>query len=166
MRKIAVLFLILFAPVAMAQENPVGPPSTTPTTTGAILEFTGGSRPLSLYRDNGVGGWNTISTSIFNDVYIINDQPPSSTRNYSVVGNNVGGPTDGITFSITSLPAATGSFNDVTTTYWAYSQIEWMATSGMSSGCGGGNYCPDNTMTRAEMAVFFKRFYDLFIAPQ
>jgi hypothetical protein len=32
--------------------------------------------------------------------------------------------------------------------------IEDFATRGITSGCGDGNYCPDNPVTRAQMAVF------------
>ncbi len=32
--------------------------------------------------------------------------------------------------------------------------IEWMSKEGLSSGCGGGKYCPDETVTRGQMAAF------------
>ncbi len=49
------------------------------------------------------------------------------------------------------------TFNDVPTNYWAYSFIELFATRGITSGCGGGNYCPEDSVTRAQMAVFLER---------
>jgi len=45
-------------------------------------------------------------------------------------------------------------FNDVPSTYWAAAWIKQLATEGITSGCGGGNYCPDTQVTRAEMAKF------------
>jgi hypothetical protein len=55
-------------------------------------------------------------------------------------------------------PAATGGvFTDVPRTYWAAPWIELFAAEGITSGCGGGNYCPDNNVTRAQMAVFLLR---------
>jgi hypothetical protein len=32
--------------------------------------------------------------------------------------------------------------------------IEQLAAEGITGGCGGGNYCPDNPVTRQQMAVF------------
>jgi hypothetical protein len=32
--------------------------------------------------------------------------------------------------------------------------IEQLANEGVTAGCGGGNYCPDASVTRAQMAVF------------
>ena len=32
--------------------------------------------------------------------------------------------------------------------------IEQLATEGITTGCGGGNYCPTNPVTRQQMAVF------------
>jgi hypothetical protein len=49
------------------------------------------------------------------------------------------------------------TFADVPTDYWAFSFIETLASNGVTSGCGGGNYCPSDTVTRAQMAVFLER---------
>lgn len=49
---------------------------------------------------------------------------------------------------------ATATFNDVPTGYWAFRYIEALYSSGITAGCGGGNFCPDAPITRAEMAVF------------
>ncbi|BAO44071.1 Kelch repeat-containing protein [Thiolapillus brandeum] len=55
-------------------------------------------------------------------------------------------------------PAASGGvFTDVPVSYWAADWVEQLASDGITSGCGGGNYCPDNDVTRAEMAVFLLR---------
>lgn len=52
-------------------------------------------------------------------------------------------------------PPATGTmFNDVPANYWAANWIEQLAREGITSGCGGGNYCPTNPVTRDQMAVF------------
>jgi hypothetical protein len=45
-------------------------------------------------------------------------------------------------------------FGDVPVGYWAYNQIKRVAYLHITAGCGGGNYCPTRTITRAEMAVF------------
>ncbi|HNB85082.1 MAG TPA: S-layer homology domain-containing protein [Anaerolineales bacterium] len=59
-------------------------------------------------------------------------------------------------------PAATGTvFGDVPLGSFADAWIEQLAAEGVTSGCGGGNYCPDNSVTRAEMAVFLVRAFSL-----
>ena len=53
-------------------------------------------------------------------------------------------------------PQCTGAlFPDVPCTGGAFDPwIEELFTLGITGGCGGGNYCPGNTVTRAQMAVF------------
>jgi pimeloyl-ACP methyl ester carboxylesterase len=59
-------------------------------------------------------------------------------------------------------PAATGNqFSDIPSSFWASSWIEQLASEGITGGCGGGKYCPNNTVTRAQMAVFIARTFDL-----
>jgi hypothetical protein len=59
-------------------------------------------------------------------------------------------------------PTATGTvFTDVPLGSFADSWIEQLALEGITAGCGGGNYCPDNSVTRAEMAVFLVRAFNL-----
>ena len=63
-------------------------------------------------------------------------------------------------------PAATGVFSDVPVNYWAAGWIEQLAVEGITSGCGGGNYCPEAPVTRDQMAVFLVRAFDLTAQPQ
>jgi hypothetical protein len=59
-------------------------------------------------------------------------------------------------------PVATGTvFGDVPLGSFADAWIEQLAAEGVTSGCGGGNYCPDANVTRAEMAVFLVRAFSL-----
>lgn len=52
-------------------------------------------------------------------------------------------------------PAASGTmFNDVPIDYWGAAWVEALANDGVTSGCGGGNFCPDAQVSRAQMAVF------------
>ncbi len=51
------------------------------------------------------------------------------------------------------------SFNDVPSYHWAYSYIEALNRLGITSGCGGGRYCPDGLVTRAQMAVFLSKAF-------
>jgi hypothetical protein len=58
-------------------------------------------------------------------------------------------------------PPATGVFPDVPTSYWAASWIEQLYAESITGGCGGGNYCPDQSVTRDQMAVFLVRTFNL-----
>ena len=51
-------------------------------------------------------------------------------------------------------PACDGSFPDVPCPSQFADWIEQLAAEAITGGCGGGNYCPDNPVTRAQMAVF------------
>src|SRR4029079_13935061 len=54
-----------------------------------------------------------------------------------------------------STPPATGTvFNDVPRSNIYAPWIEELQRQGLTAGCGGGNYCPDDSVTRAQMAVF------------
>ena len=59
-------------------------------------------------------------------------------------------------------PLSTGTiFSDVPIDHWAGDFIEALAAEGITGGCGGGNYCPDSPVTRAEMAVFLTATFNL-----
>jgi hypothetical protein len=66
----------------------------------------------------------------------------------------------GTSYNPPAVGASTG-FGDVPTTYWAAAWIKQLVTEGITSGCGGGNYCPESPVTRAEMAVFLVRTFNL-----
>ena len=51
----------------------------------------------------------------------------------------------------------TATFNDVPTSDPAFQFIEALVASGITAGCGGGNYCPDALLTRRQMAVFLSK---------
>lgn len=60
-----------------------------------------------------------------------------------------------------SPPAATGVFTDVPLGSFADAWIEQLAAEGITSGCGADIYCPDDAVTRDQMAVFLVRTFDL-----
>ncbi|MGE5276435.1 MAG: S-layer homology domain-containing protein, partial [Acidobacteriota bacterium] len=63
-----------------------------------------------------------------------------------------------ITWLRTVSPApAAATFADVPTNFLYFRAIEALAASGITSGCGGGNFCPNGTVTRGEMAAFLAR---------
>jgi hypothetical protein len=52
-------------------------------------------------------------------------------------------------------------FNDIPATHQLAAWMKQLAAEGITSGCGGGNYCPDEPVTRAQMAVFLQRTFNL-----
>lgn len=52
-------------------------------------------------------------------------------------------------------------FADVPRTMYGFPFIDDFARRGITMGCGGGNYCPNNFVTRAEMAAFLVRAFNL-----
>jgi serine protease len=62
----------------------------------------------------------------------------------------------GASYAPPGVGAGTG-FGDVPAAYWAAAFIKQLAAEGITSGCGGGNYCPEQPVTRAQMAVFLLR---------
>ena len=59
-------------------------------------------------------------------------------------------------------PACTpGVFADVVCPSLFADWIEQLFNEGITGGCGGGNYCPDNSSTRGQMAVFLDKIMGL-----
>ena len=56
-----------------------------------------------------------------------------------------------------SDPPATPSFQDVPTTDQAFQFIEALKASGITAGCDATHYCPDQPLTRRQMAVFLSK---------
>ncbi|HMZ08556.1 MAG TPA: S-layer homology domain-containing protein, partial [Anaerolineales bacterium] len=68
--------------------------------------------------------------------------------------------TNGSSYTPPSVGASTG-FNDVATDHWAAAWIKQLAADGITSGCAAGLYCPDNPVTRDQMAVFLVKAFQL-----
>ncbi len=58
-------------------------------------------------------------------------------------------------------PPANGTFTDVPLSHSMVAWIEQLAIEGITGGCGAGVYCPDSNVTRAQMAVFLVRTFNL-----
>jgi S-layer family protein len=70
---------------------------------------------------------------------------------------------DGL-ININPAPAV-ASFSDVPTSHPFFQFIEALARSGITSGCGNGNFCPDAPLSRGQMAVFLSLGLGLHFAP-
>ena len=143
---------------AWAQSNPTGVSTTDATTSGFTFIFTGGTRPLTIYRKPPAGTvWQTYRTNVgnFSDILVINDHIPGQCFDYTFTGAGVtGGASSGSPTVLGCAQSLPPPFNDVPGTYWALTEIYWMRDNNITSGCGNGNYCPELTVTRAQMAVF------------
>jgi hypothetical protein len=62
----------------------------------------------------------------------------------------------GSTYTPPAVEASSG-FDDVDTGYWAAAWIKQLAADGITNGCGADNFCPDDPVTRAQIAVFLLR---------
>jgi len=63
-----------------------------------------------------------------------------------------------VVYKLQVSPApAVATFNDVTTSDPGFQFIEALVASGITAGCGSGNYCPDAPLTRRQMAVFLSK---------
>lgn len=62
---------------------------------------------------------------------------------------------------ITPQAATTQTFSDVPTNYWAYNQIEAIYAAGITGGCATNplKYCPEDSVTREQMAAFLAKSY-------
>ncbi len=62
----------------------------------------------------------------------------------------------GYQLQVSPAPAV-ATFLDVPTSNPFFQYVEALAASGITGGCGGGNYCPSNPVTRGQMAVFLAK---------
>jgi len=110
-------------------------------------------------------GCNYVSTPL-NGATVNNNVDNGGGSQY-IVGIAINNPTAGISFKGVDVrwhrqvsPApATASFNDVPTSDPAFQFIEAFNAAGITAGCSAAPplYCPDATVTRRQMAVFFAK---------
>ncbi len=92
----------------------------------------------------------------------------ASYRYIVVGGNNTadGQTTFGVVhvqYSLQVSPAPSSpTFNDVPLTDPGFQFIQALVFSGITAGCGNGNYCPDAPLTRRQMAVFLSKALGLY----
>jgi hypothetical protein len=138
----------------------ISPADTTPLkvlglgTTGAPiapgcglfpLAFLGGLTPADLTVDN-VGHYYFLAVTLNSPLVAF-----SSVRVF-------------YTLQVSPAPGA-ASFGDVPTSHPFFQFVEALVASGITSGCGGGNFCPDDPLTRGQMATFLAKGLGLHFAP-
>ncbi|HEU4388310.1 MAG TPA: glycoside hydrolase family 44 protein, partial [Blastocatellia bacterium] len=78
---------------------------------------------------------------------------------YSITSNAAATPRSGtITVDGQTFTVLQGArFSDVPTSHQFFQFIGKLSARGITAGCGSGNYCPDATVTRAQMAIFIEK---------
>ena len=62
-----------------------------------------------------------------------------------------------VAIAVPALAFANHQFGDVPTASTYHDDVEALVGAGITSGCGGGNYCPGQSVTRGQMAAFLNR---------
>src|SRR5262245_48541848 len=97
-------------------------------------------------------GGISVSATVTNSTRIGTTSPTRSAGAlYDVIVTNPGGPSGILT------KGWFADFLDVPQSSPFHAPVETIIRDGITSGCGGGNYCPSSPVTRAQMAVFLLR---------
>jgi hypothetical protein len=75
--------------------------------------------------------------------------------------NKVAGAIVGWQYQVSPAPG-TATFGDVPTSNPFFQYVEALSASGITGGCGGGNFCPDQPVLRKQMATFLAKALGLF----
>jgi hypothetical protein len=78
------------------------------------------------------------------------------TLNGSDTTNKLSAVVVGYKLQVSPAPQA-ATFADVPSGHPFFQFVEALASSGITGGCGSGNYCPDSPVTRGQMAVFLSK---------
>jgi S-layer homology domain len=90
-----------------------------------------------------------VTVDNFNDSYYVQVNGSDSSR-------PLAGIVVGYVLQVTPAPGA-ATFNDVPTGHRFFQFVEALSASGITAGCAGGNFCPDQPLTRGQMAVFLAK---------
>ncbi len=133
--------------------------STTNQVQVILQRVTGSSGPVTLGQlDTGVAsasgcGWYSTGVPAYTadnyyDTYFIQVNTTAGDVSTSFTSARV-------YYKLQVSPApATATFADVPTSSTFFKYVEALYASGLIAGCGGGNYCPNNPVTRGQMAVY------------
>ena len=114
---------------------------------GTIMSGGTSGAPFNGYLTSDISGDGLVVDKVAN-VYFVRVvlQQPDDTLQFRQVN---------VFYRLQISPApATATFADVPTSHTYFRAVEALAAAGITSGCGGGNYCVNGTVTRGEMAVF------------
>jgi hypothetical protein len=123
------------------------------TLTGATTNFTGPAGPTYSNPDAS-GSYGTLAdgtSAPCTDCYTVQVSGTRPAQHWDATIDETVTPTS---TKETWVLHVGESFPDVPTSQQFYKYIENLFHNGITGGCGGGNYCPDSSVTRAQMAVF------------
>jgi copper-binding protein NosD/S-layer family protein len=132
----------------------------------AAFTRNGGSGSINVAAPNGCS-WTAMSNAGFITINSGGGGSGNGTINYSVVGNS----TPAIRSGTISVAGATFTvyqaidFNDVPPSHMFYNEIGKLSARGVTLGCGNGNFCPNDFVTREQMAAFIVRALGEFSPP-
>ena len=121
---------------------------------GGSFQFAGGVMADDIAKWNG-SSWSALGSGTTGYGAQVDALALDGAGNLYVGGyfNTAGGKSAYNVAAVTIPPV----FKDVPRDLWAFNYIEKLALSGITAGCGGGNYCPLSPVTRSQMAVFLER---------
>jgi len=131
---------------------PPTPVVTAPKSVPALaagLQASAVSRPFHTYAWTLQGGSITSGQGASQVTY--SSGGPGTTMSLSVVDSY--GPCD----SPTGTAKVSVDFLDAPPSYLFHGAVDAVTRNGLASGCGGGNFCPEDAVTRSQMAVFILR---------
>jgi hypothetical protein len=128
-----------------------------------LLRAPSPTQPLQLLSIlTGTGEAETPGCALFSSLTIPHTVD-NNTNAYAVLVGVPGDPDVSVSavrirYNLQVSPApGTATFNDVPTDHPQFQFVEALVASGITAGCGGGNYCPDANLTRGQMAVFLAK---------
>jgi hypothetical protein len=127
-----------------------GTPIATVSSANNVAGFTCGYSPATIVGTTA----NNYTHEYLLDVVFPNAGPVDGS--FGLAGAVVGWK-----YQVSPAPG-TATFPDVPTSDPAFQYVEALVASGVTAGCGGGNYCPDNPLTRRQMAVFLSKALGLY----
>jgi hypothetical protein len=115
-------------------------------------------------------GWNSSGTPGYTSTYVTigetihYDHPTDGEQSYNVIlwphaaGTTLRFKGVRLLYYLQISPApATATFADVPVGAFGFKHVEALVASGITAGCGGGNFCPNTPVTRVQMAVFLAK---------
>jgi hypothetical protein len=131
---------------------------TTVSATSQSFPAIAGTGSISVTTGNGCS-WTAVSNATWINVTSGSNGNGNGTVTYSFGTNTNASPHAG-TISVASQTFTVyqgAAFLDVPTNHPFYTEIGKLSARGVTLGCGDGNYCPDATVSREQMAAFIIR---------
>jgi hypothetical protein len=102
-------------------------------------------------KTSDLSGLNIVADNHAKHFWLVGIVAPTGATTTGLAGMVVG-------YQLQVSPApGVATFGDVPTSHPFFQFIQALAASGITGGCGSGNYCPDTPVTRGQMAVFLSK---------